>query len=336
MGVNVDMLTRYKGYEDPSAGITEEFLQPRLGLGRTVAILARPLGSPRPVGFVICHSFAMEQIHLTRFDAFMARTLAAAGFPVLRFHGQGYGDSERDMSDIGLSSHLAEGTDAVALMAAQDDVHEVGIMGARLGGMVAALVADAQNLPYLALWDPVVAGAQYMRDFLRSQLVHKMVQDAAQAGLGRASDESPGSEHGSGIGDPRRQLETVGRADIKGFPLTRQAFDDLSAVNLAKDIQRFRGKSLVLALSRAERMSPSLTKLETRLQELGGECTAQVVIDKSASQFGQHHHSNLPGGIKVDLQFELTRMLGELTAAWATGVPHQAMLPDQARQERGR
>jgi pimeloyl-ACP methyl ester carboxylesterase len=335
MGVNVDTLTRYRGYEDPSAGISEEFLQPRLGLGRTVAILARPLGPARPVGFVICHSFAMEQIHLTRFDAFMARSLAAAGFPVLRFHGRGYGDSEGDMSDIGLSSHLAEATDVVALMAAQDHVDEVGIMGARVGGMVAALVADAQNLPYLALWDPVVAGAQYMRDFLRSQLLHKMVQDAAQAGLGQASDESPGSTQGSGVGDPRRQLETVGRADIKGFPLTRQAFDDFSAVNLARDLQQFRGKSLVLGLSRTERMSPSLTKLEAHLQELGGECTAQVVIDKSASQFGQHHHSNLPGGIKVDLQFQLTRALAELTAAWATGEPRRATPHDQSRQERG-
>jgi pimeloyl-ACP methyl ester carboxylesterase len=334
MGVNVDMLTRYRGYEDPSAGISEEFLQPRLGLGRTVAILARPLGPPRPVGFVICHSFAMEQIHLTRFDAFMARSLAAAGFPVLRFHGQGYGDSEGDMSDIGLSSHLAEATDVVALMATQENVDEVGIMGARLGGMVAALVADAQNLSYLALWDPVVAGAQYMRDVLRSQLLHKMVQDAAQAGLGQASDESPGSTQGSGIEDPRRQLETVGRADIKGFPLTRQAFDDLSAVNLAQDLQQFRGKSLVLGLSRTDRMSPSLTKLEAHLQELGGECTAQVVIDKSAGQFGQHHHSNLPGGIKVDLQFELTRVLAELTAAWAKGEPRRATPQDQASQER--
>src|SRR5439155_21402197 len=211
------------------------------------------------------------------FDAFMARTLAAAGFPVLRFHGQGYGDSERDMSDIGLSSHLADATDAVALMAAQDDVHEVGIMGARLGGMVAALVADAQTLPYLAIWDPVVAGAQYMRDFLRSQLLHKMVQDAAQAGLARDSDETPGSAHGSETVDPRGQLETEGRADIKGFPLNRQAFHDLSGVNLAQDIKRYRGKSLLIALSRTDRMSPSLTKLEARLQELGGECTAQVV-----------------------------------------------------------
>src|SRR5947209_603016 len=81
------------------------------------------------------------------------------------------------------------------------------------GGTVAALVADAQDLPYLALWDPVVAGAQYMRDFLRSQLLHRMVQDAAQAGLGQTPDESRGSAQGSGVRDPRGQLETVGRAD---------------------------------------------------------------------------------------------------------------------------
>ena len=31
MGVNVDMLTRYRGYEDPSAGISEEFLPQIVG-----------------------------------------------------------------------------------------------------------------------------------------------------------------------------------------------------------------------------------------------------------------------------------------------------------------
>ena len=51
-----------------------------------------------------CPSFAMEQIHLGRMEVVMARVLAAAGFPVLRYHGQGYGDSQAEgaASEIGL------------------------------------------------------------------------------------------------------------------------------------------------------------------------------------------------------------------------------------------
>src|SRR2546422_10699076 len=125
MGIDLEMLQQHHLFEDTAAGYSEEFIQPRLGLGNTVAVLSRPLGPSASLGWVICHSFGMEQIHLNRMDVIAARALASAGFPVLRFAGQGYGDSEHGMEVAGLSSHLAESRDAVELMRRQG-VEEVG------------------------------------------------------------------------------------------------------------------------------------------------------------------------------------------------------------------
>src|SRR2546430_13924462 len=93
MAVDLELLAQRRSYVDHVAGIAEEFIQPEFGGAPTVAILSRPMAEPFPIGFVLCHSFGMEQVHLSRFDSVMARALAAAGFTVLRFHAPGYGDS---------------------------------------------------------------------------------------------------------------------------------------------------------------------------------------------------------------------------------------------------
>src|SRR5207253_4503160 len=115
-------------------------------------------------------------------DVITARTMAAAGFPVFRFAGQGYGDSEHGMDTVGLSSHLAEAQDAVELMRQQGGIEQVGILGARFGGAVAAIVAERMGLPYLGLWDPVVRGKQYLREILRSEVLSGILESGDGGG----------------------------------------------------------------------------------------------------------------------------------------------------------
>src|SRR5207302_10678278 len=128
MPVDEGLLLRHRSFEDASTGFTEAFLQPTIGSGRTVAVLSRPMGSAFPVGWVILHSFGLEQMHLSRLDVVVARALAAAGFPGLRLHGQGYGDSEGTDEHSGRGSRLADGTDAIRLLSGQPGVERVGVV----------------------------------------------------------------------------------------------------------------------------------------------------------------------------------------------------------------
>ena len=117
MGVDLELLAQHHRFEDPAAGYSEEFIQPRLGLGNTVAVLSTPLGPSASLGWVICHSFALEHVYLQPMETALARRLAATGFAVLRFHAQGYGDSELDSDQVTLHSHVEDTLDAASVLA---------------------------------------------------------------------------------------------------------------------------------------------------------------------------------------------------------------------------
>jgi len=305
-------LERYRRFEDPVGGFREEFVQPVLGLGATVGVLARPMGETRAVGWVISHSFGLEQVHLGRLDVIVARALSAAGFPVFRFHGQGYGDSERGMDVAGLSSHLAESVGAVDLLKRVAGVEAVGVMGARFGGAIAALTADRLELPLLAMWNPTVKGGQFMRDFLRSQVLADIVETGEGGG---ASD----------LQSIQDQLSTAGWADIKGWTLTKGAHDEIAAVDLLIGVQRFRGSALVGAVSRTGTPPSAAAALTKRLRDLGAAPSLHVIQDPNAAQFGQFRWRTVDGGqSKRDTQLELNEKLAEATVGWAVSVVEQS------------
>lgn len=300
MPIAEEFLERLRTHTDLRAGYAEEFLHPTLGGAGTVAVLSRPLGPSRPVAFVLCHSLGQEFVHLSRFDTTIARTMSVAGFPVLRYHGQGYGDSERGASDISLTSHLTDATDAVALLSGQEGIETVGTMGARFGGLVAAVVAARERLPFVATWEPVTKGAQYMRNFVWTRLFA----------------EWAGTVEGAGVDELLETLETTGQADIKGFLLTKRAYDEISAIDLSRELSRFAGTALVVAIARGENPGPGLVRLAEGFRALGATCDLEVLQDDLAAEFGNFHFKTSEMA-KVDTQFELNQAIADLTASWA-------------------
>jgi pimeloyl-ACP methyl ester carboxylesterase len=305
MSVDLEMLHKHHRFEDPAAGFSEEFIQVRLGLGKTVGVFTRPLGSRVSVGWVICHSFGMEQIHLARMDVIAARVLAAAGFPVLRFYGQGYGDSEHGMEVVGLSSHLAEAADAVELIREREGVEQVGILGARFGGTVAALVAAKHELPFLGMWDPIVRGKQYIRDLMRAEVLSEILETGAGGGDGHLQQLN-------------EDLESKGWADLKGWPLSREAHESISNVDLTASLGAYQGSSLVVALSRSPKVPRAVTAMADAIVAGGGRCSVSLVQDPVALQFGQFRWRTMEGGTsKRDTQLELNERIAEATVSWA-------------------
>jgi alpha/beta superfamily hydrolase len=302
MGLDVEALYRYRKHEDHRLGIEEEFLVPEIGGGRTVAVLTRPLGSSAAVGWVVCHAFGIEQIHLERLDVLAARALAGAGFPTLRFHGQGYGDSDLEMDAISLASHRQEAKEAVDLLRDEAGVELVGVAGARLGGTVAGLVAEELSLPYLVMWEPVVNGAQYVAELVRSHALFTLMSD--------------GGDVQTVMRSVREDLASQGWADIKGFRLTRDATEQIAAVDLTSAMSAFSGASLLMALSRTEKPGRQLAGLAQKLASLGPS-TFEVIQDPAAPGFGQFRWHAADGGrSKKDTQLELNERMVAMTAEW--------------------
>jgi alpha/beta superfamily hydrolase len=304
MTVDLALLEAHVRIERPALGISESFVPTGAGADQILAVLYEPLAAPQPEGWVICHSFGQEQSHLMEHEVAVARGLASAGFPTVRIHGQGYGDSGGDPDAVDLSSHLADTRHAVAVLAERAGVERIGVLGARFGGLVAALAADREGLPLLAMWQPATQGSAFLRELFRSQAAFEVTRDESDIG-------EPASQ-----ASILEEMATNGWADVKGLRVSKQAYDQIAAVSLERDLTRFAGDALLVGLSRSGSIGPKLTRLAGRLRELGATCEEAVVTDEQARAFGQYHYAGPDLAYKVDTQANMQRALAAATVAW--------------------
>lgn len=147
---------------------------------RLFGILHLPEGAAKPLAFVMSHPFGEEKLWSHRVFVSCARALAARGHAVLRFDYFGAGDSSGMSADASLDSHRK---DLLAALGALEQrvpaIEQTGLIGLRLGGTFAALLAESnaqqqisarlRDAP-LVLWDPILDGDAYFQELLRSNL----------------------------------------------------------------------------------------------------------------------------------------------------------------------
>lgn len=306
MTLDEALLERHRGFRDERTGFREEFLQPILGPGRTVAVLSRPLARARPVGWVICHSFGIEQVKLHRLEVVAARELARAGFPVLRFFVQGYGDSERRRQAVEVAWHLDGALDAVSLVRDLDDVESVGVLGVRFGAMVAARTAEKAGLRLLGLWQPFSTGARFLEDFSQTALFERMLDQT-----GAPDSRMSGARFMEGFGEE-------GWKDLNGFRLGRRAVEDISGMDLRSDVRSFRGCALVVGISRSGGLPPEAARVAEHLGSIGADCEEECVRDDAAPMLGQHQFKKVGDGeAERDVFHDAFWAVARSTASWA-------------------
>ncbi len=188
-------------------------------------MLHQPDGMSRPRAFVLSHPFAEEKLWSHRSFVSLARALAARGHAVLRFDYAGAGDSSGRSIDVTLDSQLADLAAALAALAARvPAATSVGLIGLRLGATIAALAAErpahfpaALRPGPLVLWDPVLDGAEYLQELLRTNLsaqlaVYGKVIETREVLTERIRAGGEVDVDGYAIG--AGLLATVGRADL--------------------------------------------------------------------------------------------------------------------------
>lgn len=308
MTLDEALLERHRGFRDERSGFREEFLQPVLGPGRTVAVLSRPIGPTRPVGWVICHSFGIEQVKLHRLEVVAARELGRAGFPTLRFFVQGYGDSERRRQTVEVDWHLDGALDAVSMVGDLDEVESVGVLGVRFGAMVAARTAEEAGLRLLGLWQPFSTGARFLRDFSQTALFERMLDQTGAGDSGTSGD----ARFTEGFGEE-------GWKDLNGFRLGRRAVEEISGMDLRRDVRTFRGSALVMGISRSGALPPDGAEVAAHLRDIGAHCEEEGVQDDAAPMLGQHQFKKIGDGeVERDVFHQAFRAVASSTASWAS------------------
>jgi pimeloyl-ACP methyl ester carboxylesterase len=287
---------------DARLGIRETFVHPRLGGIRSIGVLAEPQGRCGNIVWVVVPSFGMEQMYLQPLEVAAARRLAALGFPVLRYHGRGYGDSSVAPQEVDFGAHLSDTLDAIREALGRTGIARAGLIGARVGAAVAVLASQRVAVCAMALWDPITSGSSYLAATFRALMAEEL------AG-GQRDTDTPR--------EPAEALERRGLLEIQGnFPLTQASARGLESLDVVREVTGPVPDVLLVQVSRGPTPQVGLARLRDRLRMLGSRTTVEVVTDREAPLFGQQRFRSSGTGSKSDGQVALTAELVAATERW--------------------
>jgi alpha/beta superfamily hydrolase len=142
---------------------------------RLYGFLHRP-AQPAEAGLVFLDPWGEEKVRNHRLLVNLARGLAGAGFPVLRFDFFGYGDSAGEYEEAVLGTMVDDTRHAVDLLRDRCGVRRTGLFGPRFGGAVALEACLGQRAAdFLVLADPVLDARAYFYKLLRSNLTSQLL-----------------------------------------------------------------------------------------------------------------------------------------------------------------
>ena len=144
------------------------------------------VAAARGHGVVLCYPWGQEYVNSLRGCRQLSTRMARAGFDVLRFDYFGCGDSAGVGEEADLSVWMRDVDTAIEEIKSRRRVSTISLVGVRLGGSLASLVAaDRDDVVGLVLWEPVVKGRNYLAQlrtrhagFLRSEAEGGRSQDA--------------------------------------------------------------------------------------------------------------------------------------------------------------
>ncbi|MFP4248629.1 MAG: serine aminopeptidase domain-containing protein [Armatimonadota bacterium] len=206
---------------------------------------------PRESGgnaLVFCHPFAEEKkcAHRTMVEA--ARACAEAGWAALVFDQRGCGDSAGVFGAQDLANWREDIHNALEC-AARETSARVGLLGLRLGGALAANVAEKRgDVACLVLWEPIIDGERYIKQNLRRSMIKAMMTRHE----GGEDSEGAAAEAGA-LGE--------GTVDFDGYRVPEAMREQIEEIDLLKPPPHFEGATLVLNIGASGSVSESMQQL---------------------------------------------------------------------------
>ena len=119
-------------------------------------------------GIVVCHPFGQEYMRAHRALRLLADMLARKGYHVFRFDYRGTGDSAGQLEAFSPLDWLDDVAAAVQELRDIAGLQHIGLLGLRLGALLAKEVAARRaDIEQLLLWDPIVSGVEYLAELHR-------------------------------------------------------------------------------------------------------------------------------------------------------------------------
>ena len=236
------------------------------GLPVFAVLHAAAPGRPDAPVVVHVHGLGVEQITLYRQEVSAARAAAAHGFPVLRYHARGHGDSAGAAADVTLTTLVEDARAAADEAKRRSGRTRVAWLGVRIGALVAAIAggpgSGRDDAAGFALWEPVESPAEFFRQQLRTLLF-------SQVAGGKKPDAT--------VDQSLARLASEGSLDVLGYTLQRSLVDSLAEASLAASLAGVRAPVLVAQVQARARLAPAHARLVGAL-EVGGTAVATALL----------------------------------------------------------
>jgi pimeloyl-ACP methyl ester carboxylesterase len=222
-------------------------------------------GRVDPPVVVHVHGLGVEQITLYRQEVLAARAAAASGFPVLRYHARGHGDSAGASGDVTLASLVADARAAADQAKRRSGHSRVVWLGVRMGALVAALAggptSGRDDAAGFVLWEPVADPAEFFRQQLRTLLFSRV-----------AGGKKPDATVDQLLG----RLASEGSLDVLGYTLRRSLVESFAGAGLLAALAGDHAPVCVAQVQARARLAPAHAQLVDALQGSAQVATATV------------------------------------------------------------
>ncbi len=232
---------------------------------RLFAVLHTPEVGRGNSGLVVCHPYGEEKQLAHKVLVDLARELEGAGQSILRFDCRGYGDSEWEFECATLETQVADTLIAIDEFRNRTGVTEIGLLGLRLGGTIAALVAERAEVHKLIMCSPIVRGRDYVEELFKRWAVTRVANTA------RSREEMP----------PFEVLSRDGTLEVEGHLLTRRVYDELMAIDLTQLTPKYSGPTFIGGV-RSDRARRPLYESVVGAYESKGAASKLAFVDDQA------------------------------------------------------
>lgn len=214
-----------------------------------------PAARARPGAPVVVHvhGLGVEQLTLYRQEVLVARAAAALGFPVMRYHSRGHGDSAGDTAEVTLRSLIEDACAAADEAKRRTAATRVVWLGVRFGALVAAMAgASRADTAGIVLWEPVLQPIEFFRSQLRFLLFSRI---------------AGGVRPDSTADQLLAQAREGGEVDVNGYLLHRAILESSDGASLSATMAEWRAPVLLAQVQQRARLAPGFEALATALRE---------------------------------------------------------------------
>jgi hypothetical protein len=239
------------------------------GRGRFTA-LHLPAGDATR-GLVVCPPLHIEATRTYRREHLLGWELARRGIAVQRFHYRGTGHSTGDLAEVDLDGLVEDALWAAERLRARADVHQVSVLGTRLGALVAARAAASLPGAGLVMWEPAIDIDRHLQEVFRARLL---------------SDMRHGAVTGRTGAQLIAELEQASSLDVLGYPITARLRRSFLGVTLDAVVPTDPRSILVVQLGRKPALRAELSAVVDGWRARGHEVATRAIVDPTGWWFG--------------------------------------------------